>query len=112
MPRGDREWNRARLVHSMLYSHLPYILFTAFFSALSLRNLAESLSGALGRVSEALPGLLEAIPAHGSFPRTWGGAWGRMVAVSGTFRGHILVHGTSTAVRPALRGHIGERGRR
>ena len=32
MPRGDREWNRARLVHPMLYSHLPYILFTAFFS--------------------------------------------------------------------------------
>ena len=32
MPRGGREWNRARLVHPMLYSHLPYILFTAFFS--------------------------------------------------------------------------------
>ena len=32
MPWGDREWNRARLVHPMLYSHLPYILFTAFFS--------------------------------------------------------------------------------
>ena len=59
----------------------------------------ESLSGALGRVSGALPGLHEAIPAHGSFPRTWGGAWGRMVAVSGTCRGHIRVHGTRTAVR-------------
>ena len=53
---------------------------------------------ALGRVSGALPGLHEAIPAHGSFPRTWGGAWGRMVAVSGTCRGHIRVHGTRTAV--------------
>ena len=58
----------------------------------------ESLSGALGRVSRALPGLHEAIPAHGSFPRTWGGEWGRMVAVSGTCRGHIRVHGTRTAV--------------
>ena len=55
-------------------------------------------AGALGRVSGALPGLHEAIPAHGSFPRTWGGAWGRMVAVSGTCRGDIRVHGTRTAV--------------
>ena len=32
MSRGGREWNRARLVHPMLYSLLTYILFTAFFS--------------------------------------------------------------------------------
>ena len=88
MPRARREWNRARLVHPMLYSHLTYILFTAFFS-----KSTESLSGALGRVLGVLPGLHEALPALGSFPRTCGGAWGRMVAVSGTCRGHIRVYG-------------------
>ena len=93
MIRGSREWNRACLVHSMLYSHLPYILFTAFFS-----ESQNPSPGALGRVSGALAGLHEAIPAHGSCPRTWCGAWGRMVAVSGTCRGHIRVHGTRTAV--------------
>ena len=79
------------------------------FHSIFLR-IAESLSGALGRISGALSGLHEAIPAHGSCPRTWCGAWGRMVAVSGTCRGHISVHGTRTAVRQALRDHIGERG--
>ena len=70
------------------------------FHSIFLR-IAESLSGALGRISGALSGLHEATPAHGSCPRTWCGAWGRMVAVSGTCRGHISVHGTRTAVRQA-----------
>ena len=51
MHRDSREWNRACLVHSMLYSHLPYILFTAFFS--KSHNPSPGRSGAFRKTFPA-----------------------------------------------------------
>ena len=91
----------------MLYSHLPYILFTAFFS--ESQNPLQGHSDAFRELlpastRQSLP--MVAAPGPGVVR---GGEWlqyrARFVVI-------YLFTAPRTAVRQALRDHIGERGRR